>query len=225
MDVSISLGSIFSAFKEKFEKFFLLETYKTSHKEYIKRSTFLKSWDEIGHDLEISCLFPSIVDNGRVPVPQLAIRCQDDSKTVDKVVLRIEAQSGYVICQECVEILNLSSIPIVKSLPSIPLREFFVRDAGIFQSINELKIYINELVLSGEKVDINQANLVYFIFLNTMDLMNDRFEKKWGSYWNMAEVDEAIADIGRMWYGRLLSAKVIYARKEDIPFQDHVKSI
>lgn len=225
MDVSIPLGTIFSALKEKVEKFLLLETYEESHRKYSERCGFLNKWDEIGHDLEISCLFPSIVDNGRVLVPRLAIRHQNNTKTIDKLVLRIEAQSGYVIYQECIEILRLSSVPIVKSLPSVPLREFFISDIGIFQSIDKFEIYINELVLDGEEADVNPVKPAYFILLNTIDLMNDRFKKRWGAYWNLREIDKAIVNIRHMWYRRLLVPKVFYAREEDIPLRDRIKQI
>jgi len=140
--------------------------------------------------LEVSLSLPSILENDRAPMPQLALR-KLDSDPLDRIRLLVEAESPLGIFQETVTLFRVGAKPIIASLPSIPLRTFFVAEGMKFiESMNRFKIYILEIG-SAPAQSILTSECAYSITPNTIDLLNERFEERWGTYWNMAVVDFA----------------------------------
>lgn len=223
--VSVPIGLLFSPFKTWIEKFFLFETYLTSHREYLKRDGFLVRWEAIGPGLEVSLSLPSILENDRAPMPQLALRKTSSDSPLDRIRLLVEAESPIGIFQETVTLFHVGMKPVITSLPSIPLRTFIVsEDMKFIESMNQFRIFILEIGSSPVQ-SVLTSKSAFSTSPNTIDLLNERFEERWGTYWNMAAVDFAIRDKSHWFTYHLVSPKVLYGSSSEIPISAHVKAI
>lgn len=224
-NVAVPVGLLLSPFKTWFEKFLLLETYLTSHREYLKHDGFLVHWEPFGPGLEVSLSFPSILENDRAPMPQLALRKAGASSPLDRICLLVEAESPLGIFQETVTLFRVGMKPVIASLPSIPLRTFFVSEnMKLIESMNQFRIFILEIGSSPAQSALT-GECAFSTSPNTIDLLNERFEERWGTYWNMAAVDFAIREISHWFTYHLVSPKVLYGSASKVPVLAHVKAI
>lgn len=191
--VALPIGVLLSPIKTRIEKLLLLDTYLESHREYAKRDGFLVRWQDITSNLKVSLYFPSVLDNERVPMARIAIR-GIGFEVIDCIKLLIEAESALGIYQDIVIFSNVGEKPIITSLPSIPLRTCYISDdLKLIDAMSEFRIYILQLGDIHHSI-AGQNKCAVIAHPNTIDLLNDRFEERWGAYWNMAAIDFAIQE-------------------------------
>lgn len=224
MDIPLPLGALLKKPLEKLDRFLFQETFETSHNEYLKRETFLKKWKFLAHNIEISYQLPSILDNAKIPSVRFAIRVSSDI-IIDKLILRIEARSG-VRYQENLTLYNVSNIPIINTLSSIPLRDiYFDKEIGIYQSVREIKVYIQELIINGSSIAIDSNQHVYHSHPTDFDLLNMRFTHRWGRYWNLYEIDYEINYLQNKAKYYLITPKILRSRSSDITTKEKLGHI
>jgi hypothetical protein len=222
ISIPLPLATLFNKYIDKFTQFLFKETYEISHNEYLNKKIFLRIWDKIYSNIEISYDFPSLLDNSIVPQARLAIK--SNISDIDKLVLRVEAISGMRF-QEVLTFYNISSVPIIKNLPSIPLRTIFIVDENIFQNIKEVRVYIEEIIINGIAEPIEKNKCIDIFPPTNFDLLNMRFEKRWGSYWNLYEIDYEIDCLNKIAKRYFLKPKKFYSTNSIIPFKDKFKNI
>lgn len=222
--VAIPIGILLSPFKTRIEKLLLLDTYLASHREYLKRDGFLVRWKKIGANLQVSLSFPSVLDNDRAPMARIAIQ-ETTSEPIDRIYLLIEAESALGTYQETVTLFNVGEKPIIAALPSIPLRAFYISDdLKFFESMNEFRIFILQ-VGSAQPQATRPNSCVLTTHPNTIDLLNDRFEERWGTYWNMAAIDFAIQEQAHYLTHHLVTPKVLYGSGSKVPLSALAKGL
>lgn len=223
--IAVPTGILLSPFKTKIEKSLLLETYITSHLEYMSRDCFLVDWKPIGANLEVSLHLPSVLDNDRVPMAKIAVRCKNSDESLDCVCLLIEAESIFGTHQGNVKLFRVGSKPVITALPSIPLRSFHItEDFKFFDSMTQLRIYI--LASGSSQLPATAQNYSdYVTSPNTIDLLNDRFVERWGTYWNMAAIDSSIRQRTHWLTRHLVSPKVIYGPDSKVPIMARVRAV
>ena len=67
ISIPLPLATLFNKYIDKFTQFLFKETYEISHNEYLNKKIFLRIWDKIYSNIEISYDFPSLLDNSIVP--------------------------------------------------------------------------------------------------------------------------------------------------------------
>lgn len=195
LHIALPIGVLLSPLKNNLEKFFLLPTYLASHQAYLNRSGFLTRWDDIGESLQISVALVSVLDNAPSPVAQIAVRCFEPKTTISKVSLLVEADSNYGTYQEIVTLYKVGMKPLIASLRSVPLRAIFVNDQfQFFQSYDTISIKLLKIEPPSSS-PIDPCRNAWQRLPTNFDLLNDRFEERWGSYWNMAAVDSEIREL------------------------------
>jgi hypothetical protein len=220
--VAIPIGILLSPFKTRIEKFLLLDTYLTSHRDYLKRDGFLVRWEEIAENLEVSLSFPSVLDNDRVPMARIAVR-GTALEPIGYIRLLTEAESTFCTYQETVELFNVGKKPKITPLPSIPLRTFYISDDLEFtESMDKFRIYILQLG-SAQPPTTSPNSYALTTYPNTIDLMNNRFEERWGAYWNMAAIDVAIREQAHYLIYYLATPKVYYGSDSKVPLSAFAK--
>lgn len=190
-EVALPIGLLLSPLKTRIEKILLLDTYLKSHREYSKRDGFLIRWQNITSNLQVSLSLPSVLDNERVPMARIAIRGTGFER-IDRIQLLVESESVLGTYQDIVIFYNVGEKPIITSLPSIPLRSYYISDdLKLIDSMSTFRIYMLQLGDTHHSITI-QNSCAVISHPNTIDLLNDRFEERWGAYWNMAAIDFAI---------------------------------
>lgn len=221
ISIPLPLTALFNKYITKVTQFLFKETYEVSHDEYLKKNSFLRIWDEIYRDIEISYEFPSILENSKIPQARLAIK--SNILDVDKLVLRVEAIFGMRF-QEVSTFYNISSTPIIKNLSSIPLRTIFIENENIYQTIKEVRVYIEEIIINGIAEPIEKNKWVDIFHPTNCDLLNMRFDKRWGVYWNLYEIDREIDRLNQIAKYHLITPKKFYLTNSTIPSKDKFKN-
>lgn len=211
--IPLPLAALFNKYITKFTQFLFMETYEVSHDEFLKKNPFLRIWNKIYRDIEISFESPSILENSKIPQARLAIK--SNMLGVDKLVLRVEAETVFDMkFQEVSTFYNISSTTIIKNLPSIPLRTIFIEKGNSYQNIEKFRFYIEEIIINGIAEPIEKNKYSCEIIRTNYDLINMRFDKRWGVYWNLYEIDNEIDCLNKIAKNYLLTPKSIIPSKD-----------
>lgn len=215
-DISLPTGILLSPFATRISKWLYLETYLTSHRAYLRRNGFLVRWHKLGAGLEVSFSLESVLEHDRVPSARIAVRSTQSAQPIEKVTLLVEANAAYGIHQDVITLHRLSNRILVAALPSVPLRTVYPADnLQFFDSFNRLTVSVIEMLPTSLNADL--SNATYTISPMNVDLLNDRFEDKWGTFWNLAEIDSKIQMQAEWLRYHLVQPKFLYASNADIP--------
>jgi len=216
--IALPTGLLLSPLKTWFEKKLLLETYAASHRAYLNRSGFLVRWTTLCSNLEASLSLATILENDRAPTAKIALRSNKQDHVYSKISLLVEAHSVVGTYQEVVTLHNIGNLPIIAALSSIPLRAIHITEQmKLFQSFDEFTMSLLE-VQSSESVPFDPNKIVWSTHPSNFELLNDRFEQRWGAFWNMAAIDSDIQERAHWFTFHLATQKIYYASNDQIPF-------
>jgi hypothetical protein len=224
-DIALPTGLLLSPFKTWLEKFFLLPTYATSHRTYLRRSGFLVRWHALGSNLEASLSLSSILENDRVPMARIALRSTEADHIFTKISLLVEADSVVGTYQDVITFHKVGSKPAISALSSIPLRAIHITEQlKFFESFDKISVSVLEIE-PPPSIHFDPAKVAWFAHPTNIDLLNDRFEERWGTYWNMGAVDLQIRERAHWFTYHLVSPKVYYASTQRVPFSSWPKAV
>ena len=89
-----------------------------------------------------------------------------------------------------------------------------------FKIIKEVRVYIEEIIINGIAEPIEKNKCIDIFPPTNFDLLNMRFEKRWGSYWNLYEIDYEIDCLNKIAKRYFLKPKKFYSTNSIIPFKD-----
>lgn len=218
--VSLPLGPLLSPFVEKISKFLFERTLVASHNSYMEWHNSYDNWRSLNDQVDVSVQAPHALDNQKSPSVQLAFKLKESANDIKALNLFVESSGTCLNYQDSISVRNLKEKVVVVSLPSAPLRSFDIPEngSGVFFTLRKIEITkINEdNSLSNDKVDFDFSNV---------DLLNDRFIKKWDFYWNMRAIDRAYKRIKEKLRYHLVTPKAYYTSYKDIPAKQVIKGL
>jgi len=187
MGFSLPLGILLKKPIEWAAQKLFLNAYQASDEYYWQLNKIGASWKNIGNDIEYDTYLATIFSNGLPPLSYIAIR--SSSSLYKKITLKLEAEGPFATYQEIIIIHNLNEKPVIKALPSIPLKSMWVARGGIMIPYGRVHIEVieqinnkNQDVLEGKKIE-DYFNPSY------TEILNSEFVKRWGYYWNVDEIN------------------------------------
>ena len=218
--VSLPLGAVLSPFVEKISKYFFESTLSASHNSYMEWHNSYDNWKSLNDQVDVSILAPHALDNQKSPLVKLAFKLSKGADEIEPLSLFVESSGTYLNYQDSISVRNLKEKVVVVSLPSAPLRSLDISENGQGVLFTLRKIEISKINENGSLSE----DKVHFDFSN-VDLLNDRFIKKWDFFWNMRAIDRAYNKIkGKLRY-YLITPKVYYTNCKEIPAKETIKGL
>lgn len=187
MEISLSLGFLKKPLELATKKIFL-KAYQVSDDYYWEHYRLGKTWRELGPDIEYDTHLATIFSNDKLPLSYIVLRSRNGTKH-KKVTLKVEAKDASVDYQETIVVYGLDEKPIIKSLPSIPLKSMWVARGGIKTPYNNIHIEIIEQI-NEEGVDLIENRKIEDYFIPTYtEILNSEFVKRWDYFWNVDEIN------------------------------------
>lgn len=218
LEISLPTGFVLASVKTRIEKTLLFPTYAASHRKYMNREGFLRRWEELGNGLSVSLHLPTPLEHDRVPCAHIAVRNDVPGRIVDRVDLLVEAEGPGCVFQERASAFRLDDNPRVLAMPTIPLRWLEVTEHNsIIQSFKALKVWVLPIEDHGD-ANYFSVGPALWLYSGVTDLLNERFEQRWGAFWNLGAVDAAIREKRGWFVYHLATPRRIYARRDQIPW-------
>jgi hypothetical protein len=191
--LSLPIGTL-GLFKDKLTQRLFLESYEVSHQEHLKRFQTGRNFHELGEffefDLHLECNY---VSNSTVPMSFLILRNRTE-RAFDRVEILVQASAAYVKYQDFTTLIDVGETPFVVYLPRIHLKEVeFTNSNRIITSYNEVTVtaFIHDGSISGHQSKAQSSSIcpTYTEFLNS------RWDKKWGTVWNLDYIESRKIDL------------------------------
>lgn len=214
------IGGILKWFWNKITRFWLYKTYKKSHEYKLKQLRLGSFWEKLDNNLEYSIRFATAADCEALK-SEIAFRTREG--TLKSVTLILEASGCGVRYQQKIELVNLDENTIVVSLDQIPRLDVIkVTDDGIFFSINKTR-FINCEVVEDDGYQCKPFDSRISYLMHNW-LLNDKWERRWGTIWNCNAIEHAKYEISVYWRLKLggnnhYSSFLSSARRFSIQYQ------
>ncbi len=225
LELSLPTGVLASPAKSWWDRKFVFPVYRESHKHYEARNGFLQRWDTLGEDLSVSLHLPMLLEQGRAPCVHIAVRSHSAREHGSEATLLIEAIGGAAVFQEAITVYRLGATPRIVALPSIPLRWVDVTDDGqLVSSYTKLRIWVT----ARDGVTVSnpaERHPHHSSSVLTTDHLNERFEEKWGTFWNCGAIDRAVRRRGEWLTFKLATQKMFRANKEDVTWSEVIGAL
>ncbi|MFT2790338.1 hypothetical protein ACMV5I_09715 [Serratia sp. T13T92] len=230
MEPSIPIGFLVNPVITWLSKFFFYETYLISNEYYLKQRSFLQDWENLTPEIEVSVHQASIFDNDSPPFSKVAIRTSDKNHVIKCVEIIVEAKAlsntyQNETYQNKISAYNITNTPTILVTPSIPIRELHhTKERGYYFSYHDFSICLlnttsKTVIIKNEK----QYSVNYKYSFYNDDLLNSRFVKRWGMYWNMDEIDFTIKRLKDFLYYHLVQIHHFYPKGYKIPFKSRLR--
>lgn len=187
MDLSLSLGFIKKPIDWVMKKLFL-NAYQESDQYYWQHHAIGSAWRKLGTLIEYDTHLATVFSNDTPPLCYIALRAST-STNYKFLTLNFEAKGSYVSYQDTIVVQNIGCTPIIKSLPSIPLKSMWVARGGIELPYKSVHIKVVEL-FDDEGVNVLEGkNIEEHFNPNYTEILNSEFVKRWDYYWNVDEIN------------------------------------
>jgi hypothetical protein len=187
VDFSLPWGLLRKPLDWATKKLFL-SAYQASDEYYWQRSGLGVSWRPLGQHLEYDTLLASIFSNEKMPLSYISIRAKKGA-VFKKATIKFEAKGHIVSYQDTIAIYDTGKTPIIKALPSIPLKSLWITRGGIRTPYKDVSIELIDLY-GADGSNLAEGSRIVDSFTPTYtELLSSKFVKRWGYWWNVDEIN------------------------------------
>lgn len=202
MDFSFPLALLKKPLEWITRKLFL-SAYQASDEYYWQHNGIGAYWRALGPYLEYDTHLASIFSNENMPLSYISVRARG-SNHLKKVTIKFTAKGNLVSYQDTIVFCDVGEVPVIKALPSIPLKSMWVARGGIRTPYENVQIEIVELC-DDDGVNLLEGRTTADSFNPTYtEILNSEFVEYWGYYWNMDEINWQKQEVKDSIYMRLL---------------------
>lgn len=218
-EISFPLG-ILSFLKDWLTKRLFLNSYITSHQEYLKWKHFPVR-HKLGHFFEYDLHLESCyISNSETPLSYLVVQNISDT-TIERVEFVVEATSGDTVYQDSAIISGMAAKKYKINLPRIPLQNLDVSSDGrIFSTYNRVKVLSHILDENIDELKRDAASREFTPMLS--EFLNSSWSRKWGNIWNLDFIEECKREVQGRIQHYLTGRNYWPARHDKISFWEHL---
>lgn len=214
--LSFIFGILIKKPVELIGKFLYLEAYKvsTAYNSYLEINRIFSH--SLGEIVDYDINWSEVYLNKKQPNCTLRIKAKNN-QYFHKITFCITASLDNLKYQSVVDIYDVSDMPCVVALPSIPLRNIEVKNDRLYEPYSRVKIEIKELFdKEGNAIDFNWdlKNTVYPI--DNLDRFFTKKESdvyKWGQWWSLDFLESEKDEIPRLCHAYAFNARFKRSRK------------
>lgn len=183
---------------------FFESAYRLSDDAYWHQNPGSPRWQSLGELLDFSVDFLAITQEGEKPVYLLTVRSGSHA-LLRRVTLKVKVKKRGRLYQQTIKVDNLDFIPVRKALNGIPLRPKRAQSAkGV--RLGDVYIKLVEAIdADGDDLVMGQKFATIFGATCTVAAFS-QYERRWGQYWNVDQINLAKQHIKNLWYRRLVQS-------------------
>jgi len=187
VDFSLPLGLLKKPLYWATKKLFL-SAYQASDEYYWQHNGLGVSWRPLGPHLEYDTHLASIFSNEKTPLSYISIRARE-GVVFKKATVKFAAKGHVVSYQDTIVLYDIGQTPIIKALPSIPLKSLWVARGGIRSPYEDVKIEVIDLY-GADGTNLAEGRRIADSFAPTYtEILNSEFVERWGYWWNVDEIN------------------------------------
>lgn len=134
-----------------------------------------------------------------------------DNQSYSKITFCVTASLENLKYQSVVEVYDVSTIPCIIALPSIPLRSIEIKGNTIYEPYSTVSVEIKEIFDSNNNIIDVRGNLKDILHpIDNLDKIINEKESdvyRWGQWWNLDFLESEKQEISRFFQAYSVNAK------------------